>query len=180
MSKKKDLGIAALCVAVSVVVVLAVSAATAGTAAKNAQEELNAAISFLLPESTTFTPEPYEGTDEAIRAVYKGETGYVVETCTDGYAGEVVLLVGVDNDGPVTGLTVRQMEETWGLGAQALTDTDFLIQFLGTEGDAEVGSTVDAITGATVTSKAVARGVNAAVGFVTGADTSTSATTWGG
>lgn len=180
MSKKKDLWIAALCVAVSAAVVLAVSIATADIAAKNAQAELDAAISFLLPESTTFTPEAYDGTDEAIRAVYKGETGYVVETCTDGYAGEVVLLVGVDNDGTVTGLTVRQMEETWGLGAQALTDTDFLIQFLGTEGDAEVGSTVDAITGATVTSKAVARGVNAAVGFVTGADTSTSATTWGG
>ena len=104
----------------------------------------------------------------------------MVETCTDGYAGEVVLLVGVDNDGTVTGLTVRQMEETWGLGARALTDADFLIQFLGTDGTAEVGGNVDAITGATVTSKAVTRGVNAAVGFVTGADTSSSATTWGG
>ena len=75
---------------------------------------------------------------------------------------------------------VRQTEETWGLGARALTDADFLIQFLGTDGTAEVGGNVDAITGATVTSKAITRGVNAAVGFVTGADTSSSATTWGG
>ena len=49
-----------------------------------------------------------------------------------------------------------------------------------TEGDAEVGTNVDAISGATVTSKAIARSVNSAVGFVTGADTSSSATSWGG
>ena len=90
------------------------------------------------------------------------------------------MLVGVDNDGTVTGVTVRSMEETWGLGAQALTDTDFLIQFLFTQGDAEGGKNVDALTGATVTSKAIARSVNAAVGFVTGADTTSSATSWGG
>ena len=47
-------------------------------------------------------------------------------------------------------------------------------------GDAEVGNNVDAITGATVTSKAVTRAVNTAVGYVTGADTTSSATTWGG
>ena len=178
--KQKDLFTTALSVAAAAVVVLGVRAGTAGLAAQNAQAELDAAIAFLLPESTTFTPEAYDGTDEAIRAVYKGQTGYVVETCVDGYVGDVVLLVGVDNDGTVTGLTVRQMEETWGLGARALTDIDFLIQFLGTNGSAEVGSGIDALTGATVTSKAVARGVNAAVGFVTGADTSSSATTWGG
>lgn len=178
--KLKELLTAALSVAAAAVLVLAVRAGTAGLAAQNAQAELDSAIAFLLPESTTFTPETYDGTDDAIQAVYKGETGYVVETRTDGYAGDVVLLVGVDNDGTVTGLTVRDMEETWGLGARALTDIDFLIQFLGTDGSAEVGSNVDALTGATVSSKAIARGVNAAVGFVTGADTSSSATTWGG
>ena len=52
--------------------------------------------------------------------------------------------------------------------------------FLRTEGDAEVGTNVDAITGATVTSKAVARCVNSAVGYVTGADAVSAATTWGG
>lgn len=178
--KQKDLFTAALSVAAAALIVLGVRAGTAGLAAQNAQAELNAALAFLLPESTTFSQEVYGGTDEAIQAVYKGETGYVVETCTAGYAGDIVLLVGVDNDGTVTGLTVRQMEETWGLGARALTDAEFLIQFLGTDGSAEIGTNVDALTGATVSSKAIARGVNAAVGFVTGADTSSSATTWGG
>ena len=178
--KQKNLFIAVLSVAAAALVVLGVRTGTAGLAAQNAQAELDAAMAFLLPESKTVTPEPYDGEDDAIRAVYKGETGYVVETRTAGYAGDIVLLVGVDNDGTVTGLTVRQMEETWGLGSRALTDADFLIQFLGTDGGAEIGSNVDAITGATVSSKAIARGVNAAVGFVTGADTSSSATTWGG
>jgi Na+-translocating ferredoxin:NAD+ oxidoreductase RnfG subunit len=43
-----------------------------------------------------------------------------------------------------------------------------------------VGTNVDAITGATVTSKAVVRSVNSAVAFVTGADTDSGATSWGG
>ena len=114
--KQKNLFIAVLSVAAAALVVLGVRTGTAGMAAQNAQAELDAATAFVLPESKTFTPEPYDGEDEAIQAVYKGETGYVVETRTAGYAGDIVLLVGVDNDGTVTGLTVRQMEETWGLG----------------------------------------------------------------
>ena len=75
---------------------------------------------------------------------------------------------------------VRDLEETFGLGRNALTDIDFLVQFVGTSGEAEVGGGVDAITGATVTSRAVARGVSSACAYVTGADVSTSATEWGG
>ena len=90
------------------------------------------------------------------------------------------MLIGVHSDGYVTGPQVRSMEEPFGLGAEALTDWEFLAQFLRTEGDATVGTNIDAITGATVTSKAIARSVNSAVGFVTGADTSSGATSWGG
>ena len=67
-----------------------------------------------------------------------------------------------------------------GLGAKALTDHRFLSQMLNTSGEAEVGTNVDAISGATVTSKAVVRSVNSAVAFVTGADVSSGATSWGG
>lgn len=90
------------------------------------------------------------------------------------------MMVGVSNEGTVTGLVVRDLSETYGLGANALTDTAFLSQYLETSGDAEVGNNVDAITGATVTSKAVTRAVNSAVAYVTGADSTSSATTWGG
>lgn len=146
----------------------------------NWEKELQEKMATLLPGSTTFTAEAYIGEDTNITCVYKGETGYVVGTATAGYAGPIRMLIGVSSDGYVTGLQVRSMEETYGLGAKALTDWAFLAQFLRNDGDAEVGTNVDAITGATVTSKAIARSVNSAVGFVTGADVSSGATSWGG
>ena len=103
----------------------------------------------------------------------------MIETVTAGYAGDITMLVGVNNEGRVTGLMVRQISETFGLGARARTDAGFLSQFLGTSGEAAVGDTVDAITGATVTSKAVTKAVNSAAAFVTGADVSSGATEWG-
>ena len=164
------------------------------------QEELTAKMQTILPGSETFAPEVYTGEDANIRAVYKGETGYVIQTVTYGYAGNITMLIGVSNEGKVTGLQVREMQETFGLGGEALTDWEFLAQFLNTEGNVAIGTSgadafsgatdtasseeaevyVDAITGATVTSKAIARGVNSAVGFVTGADTTSEATSWGG
>ena len=144
------------------------------------QHDLQETMEEMLPGSKYFEPEAYTGEDTNIHRVWKGETGYIVETITYGYAGNIRMLVGVCNEGNVTGLQIRDMQETYGLGAEALTNWEFLRQFLRTEGDAEVGTNVDAITGATVTSKAVARSVNSAVGFVTGADTTSSATSWGG
>ena len=151
-----------------------------GLRQSNESIELQAKLQTILPGSYKFTEEAYTGEDANIRKIWKGETGYVVLTQTYGYAGNITMLIGVSNDGYVTGLQVRNMEETYGLGAEALSDWEFLGQFLRNEGDAEIGTNIDAITGATVTSKAIARSVNSAVGFVTGADTSSAATTWGG
>ena len=163
------------------------------------QEELTAKMQTILPGSTVFAQEEYTGEDANIRAVYKGETGYVVNTVTYGYAGNITMLIGVSNEGKVTGLQVRDMQETYGLGARALTDWEFLAQFLNTTGNVAIATAgvdafsaatgesgaeaevyVDALTGATVTSKAIARSVNSAVSFVTGADAATEATSWGG
>lgn len=146
----------------------------------NEAHDLQEKMEAMLSGSDYFAPEAYTGEDSNIHRVWKADTGYIVETITYGYAGNIKMLIGVHNDGYVTGLQIRDMEETYGLGAEALTDWEFLRQFLRTEGDAEVGTNVDAISGATVTSKAIARSVNSAVGFVTGADTSSSATSWGG
>ena len=153
---------------------------TLGVRQANAQAELQTKLETLLPGSTTFTEEAYTGEDANIAVAYKGETGYVIGTSTAGYAGTIRMLIGVSNDGAVTGLQVRQMEETFGLGGEALTDWQFLAQFLGTEGDAAVGENIDAISGATVTSKAITRCVNSAVAFVTGTDVDSGATSWGG
>lgn len=143
------------------------------------QQELNEKMLALLPGSESFQQEEYTGDDSNVRGVYKAQNGYVVLTATQGYVDQIAVLVGVSNEGKVTGLQVRSSKETAGLGGQALTDWEFLRQFLNTDGSAAVGETVDALAGATVTSKAIARCVNSAVGFVTGADTSSGATSWG-
>lgn len=171
-----------------------------GMAMKNAEAYHLQLMQTVLPGAEEFTVEPYSGEDANIRSVHKSDIGFVVETSTYGYAGEITMLVGVSNAGKVTGLVVTQAHETIGLGGNALTDHEFLAQFLNSAGAFEVATSgadafsgatgeaapegetvaVDAITGATVTSKAVVRCVNSAVGFVTGADVATEATSWGG
>ena len=200
MRKNIAMPIAALILA-AVILLVGYNAAN-GIRAQREEAELLAKMQTILPGSVNFVQEEYTGEDANIREVYKGETGYVVKTVTYGYAGNITMLIGVSNDGAVTGLQVREMQETFGLGGEALTDWEFLAQFLNTTGNVTVGTPgqtdafssasgttevaegeevyVDAITGATVTSKAIARSVNSAVGFVTGADASSEATSWGG
>ena len=159
---------------------LALSTALSPVARHNADAQRHAMLTQLLPGSNRFTPETHSAEDDFITGVFKGDNGYILETTTPGYAGNIVLLVGVNNKGSVTGLVVRNLEETYGLGGNALWDVEFLSQFLHSSGNAAVGEGVDALTGATVTSKAIAKGVNAAVAFVTGADISSTATEWEG
>lgn len=183
------------------VVLLGTSAAMLETEIANVQEYHLRTMRTLLPGSENFTVIPYDGEDANITYVHRGETGYFVETVTRGYVDDITVFVGVSNEGKVTGILVEEAHETFGLGSKALTDHVFLSQFLNKSGsftvdtgsaDAFSGATgtvteetgeeigVDAITGATVTSKAVVRCVNSAVAYVTGADAVSSATTWGG
>lgn len=150
-------------------------------AAENAVKEREEMMLTLLPGSTSFAAEEFEASENtAIKSVYKADNGFVIESTAYGYNGDITVMVGVSNEGTVTGLVVRDLKETRGLGADALTDTAFLSQFLGTSGEAAVGTDIDALSGATVSSKAVTKAVNSAVAYVTGADTSSSATEWGG
>lgn len=177
---KKTVFLPLIAILVAALVLFGVSYALNGIANKNAQAAHLKDLQTLLPGSTEFTLEPYSGDDANIRCVHKGDTGFVIETVTTGYTGDITMLVGVSKEGTVTGLVVREMCETPGLGARALTDWEFLAQYLNNTGDAEIGTNVDAIAGATVTSKAIARSVNSAVAYVTGADIDSGATAWGG
>ena len=177
---KKTVFLPLTVIVLAAAILFGISAGLNGIANKNAQAAHLKDLQTLMPGSTEFTLEPYSGEDANIRSVHKGETGFVIETVTAGYAGDITMLIGVSKEGAVTGLAVRDMSETPGLGAQALTDWEFLAQFLNNTGDAEVGTNIDAITGATVTSKAIARSVNSAVAYVTGADIDSGATAWGG
>ena len=198
---KKPVLLPILTIVLVAAVLFAVAFGLNGIAAQNAQKDHIWLMQTLLPDSKEFVLEPYSGEDANIRSVHKADNGFVIETVTYGYAGEITMFIGVNNDGKVTGLVVRDMSETFGLGAEALTDLDFLKQFLNSSGTFEVvtgsadafsGATgevvetegdtvaVDALTGATVTSKAVVRALNSAVAYVTGADAASTATTWGG
>lgn len=182
-------------------ILMGVNMAMFNTTAKNAQEHHLYLLRMLLPGSEEFTLVSEYFEDSNIEHVHKAENGFVIDTVTQGYAGEIRMCIGVNNDGKVTGLVVTDMSETYGLGREALTNVDFLKQFLNSSGtfavatqgaDAFSGATgeaepaasdtvdVDALTGATVTSKAIIRSVNSAVGYVTGADTASAATSWGG
>ena len=177
---KKPVMLPVAAIAAAFVLLLGLSFALHGAGTARAQAEHVRIMQTILPGSNEFEVEPYTGEDANIRSIHKAENGFVVETVTAGYAGDIRMMVGVSNEGTVTGLVVMDMEETYGLGAKALTDHKFLSQMLNTSGEAEVGTNIDAISGATVTSKAVVRSVNSAVAFVTGADVGSGATSWGG
>ena len=176
---KKTVFLPLLTIVLAAAVVFGAAFALNGIANKNAQAAHLKDLQTLLPGSTEFALEAYDGEDANIRSVHRGETGFVIETVTVGYAGDITMLIGVSTEGSVTGLVVREMSETIGLGANALTDWEFLAQLLENTGDAEIGTNVDAISGATVTSKAIARCINSAVAYVTGADIDSGATSWG-
>ena len=178
--KEKALVKSAIIIFVTALVLFVANKGLADMEKANGERYLQELLPYILPGSTTFTSEEIDQEEEMIKAVYKGETGYVIHTVTNGYVNEIQLLVGVAQDGEVKGLTICRQQETFGLGAGVQTDVEFLQQYMGTRGEAETGSTVDALTGATVSSKAVTKGVNAAVAYVTGADISSGATTWGG
>lgn len=112
--------------------------------------------------------------DEAAIAMSGSEEiGYVV-TVTDkeGYGGNIKISVGILSDGTVNGVSILSISETAGLGMNA-TKPEFYGQFSGkqaaqfevTKGGAASDSEIDALSGATITSKAVTGGVNAALAY---------------
>ena len=109
-----------------------------GVRADNREAELQAKMETILPGSTTFTPEEYTGEDANIVSIHKGETGFVIETKTYGYAGDITMLIGVSNEGKVTGISVISHTETPGLGAVAADagpkGEAFRSQFVGGDG----------------------------------------------
>ena len=87
------------------------------------------------------------------------------ESSGKGYGGDVGLMVGVDlTDDKLLGVGVTTHAETPGLGAKAQSDPAFVSQFKGLSADKEFGVTtdggqIDALSGATITSRAVCSGV---------------------
>lgn len=108
---------------------------------------------------------------EGVSALYRAdENGYVVRVSTNGFGGAIDMMVGVAPDGTVTGISIVSHSETASLGANC-TREDFRSQFVGADESVAVtkdGGQIEALTGATVTSRAVANGVKLAVETVKG------------
>lgn len=152
-------------------------------------KEREAALKWVVPEAANFKTTinkfgdiyylAYDDKDELI--------GYAAEGKGNGYGGEIAVMVGVDGSSRITGIKVLSQKETPGLGDKveevrskktwgtviAGTSPDeqglkpwFQEQFKGSSAPVKLvrdGGTIEAISGATVSSNATIEAVNAAV-----------------
>ena len=131
------------------------------------------AIEAVLPGGYDEQITDYADASGIVSKVYKGANGYALEVLPGGFDNTITMMVGVDTEGKVLGISIIKHTETAGLGAVAAAGTpageNFRGQFVGASGSVSVtkdGGTMDAITGATITSRAVCAGVNAALDCV--------------
>ena len=150
----------------------AVDGITAPKIAALKEQKTQQAIEAVLPGGGSEL-DSFSDVTGLISTVYKGENGYAIQVAPNGFNGAVTLMVGIDNSGTVLGISVVSQSETAGLGAICAATTSageaFRGQFAGLSGSVSVtkdGGQVDAISSATITSRAVCTGVNAALSCV--------------
>lgn len=142
----------------------------------DAYSEANITAAFA--EALKSDAEGYEADEitEVVAGIKDGKViGLVVTVVAgDGYAGDIKFSVGVSSEGKYLGTSILSIGETAGLGMRAKTDPSFLSQFKNAvtdkfvlvkdgSGSASEDEKIDAIGGSTVTSKAMLRGINAAL-----------------
>lgn len=138
--------------------------------AANTAEKALAAMQTVLP-AQDYTPLPLTPAQQqaGLTEVYQTETGgYVLRLSKNGFGGPIDLMVGVLADGSVSGVSIISHAETASLGANCTREA-FRSQFVGKSGTLAVtkeGGQIDALTGATVTSRAVTEAVNLALDYV--------------
>ena len=147
-------------------------------------EKTNQALAAVAPEGAEFTP--VELSDAAVAAaaaygtldsMYEMSTGgYAMKIVASGSQGSIEMIVGVDANKALTGVSVVSHSETGGIGTKVINNdpntagTPVLDQFIGkvlSNGEAlVVGKNISPISGATVTSKGITAGCNAALAAV--------------
>ena len=148
--------------------------------AVNNQKTFETAMSEVLPEGAPFSEIDSEKmasftpseSGVVLESIYRGDnnSGYVVSTvCSEGYGGDISVMVGISDDLKVNQAKVMSMSETPGLGAKSQT-SEFIDQYNGLGGGIQVvkntvpaDGEIQAISGATITSKAVTKAINAAI-----------------
>lgn len=146
---------------------------TKGPIAEANQKALNEALKQVLPEGATAAePQEFEvdGAKYTVYSATKGNenVGAAIKSVTNGFGGELKVLVGFDKEGNILNYSIMETSETPGLGSKA--DTWFKKDGKGSiigmnPGEKELtvskdGGNVDAITASTITSRAFLKAVN--------------------
>lgn len=151
--------------AVTALLLAGVNALTADKIAKNnAIEKANAIIS-IFPEADENQPADIkaDGVDGIYLVLSDGDLlGYAASVSPTGFGGKMDVMVGVNSDGTLAGIEIISHSETPGLGSR-VNDKIYLSQYSGLSGKLAIGSEIDAITGSTISSKAILAGVNNAL-----------------
>ncbi len=144
--------------------------ATKNTIALRQQEAKNAAMSQVIPAKNYTLLESIPD-DHEIYAAFNGYDliGYAVSLSESGYGGEISMMIGINADRTISGISITDMSETPGLGDNA-KKTEFTDMFKGLNANEAKLTTDDgkiqALSGATITSKAVTGGVQRALKIV--------------
>ncbi len=147
--------------------------------AKAKADNINAALALVLPEFDGSTEQEVEidGMPITVYTATSGQNivGYAVQTMTKkGFSGEFRLMVGFESDATIHGISVLEHSETPGLGSKMTDEGNPLISSFQGKSPASMrlavkkdGGDVDALTAATISSRAyvdaVARAYNAMV-----------------
>lgn len=123
------------------------------------------ACKAVLPDATTF--EAVESATSGVQAAVKADTGWVIQASAKGFGGQVPVIVGLDADGAIVGVSFPKNNETDGFGAKLYQEGNeeaaaLAASLVGKSGEVAIGD-VDAISGATISSKAVVEAVNTAL-----------------
>lgn len=133
-------------------------------------DKLAAAMEQVLP-ADAYNEVTYSGNDTRILNVYEAVgAGYTVKVSVGGSQGAIELIVGVDANNAITGISIVSHSETPGLGAVAAQANEkgqtFRDQFIGQSGTVSVtkdGGQIEALSGATVSSRAICDAATAAL-----------------
>lgn len=155
--------------AISAAILAGINDVTAPIIAQNEQIKQEEAMKKVVPLAESF--DKTENEDIFLGKVGDEVVGYAVITRPKGYGDEISMVVGVDAELTVLGIDITSQSETAGLGANCTKD-EFKNKFIGkTKGITVVkngakDNQIDAMTSATITSKAVCEGVNTAIEMV--------------
>lgn len=149
-------------------VLAVVNGLTAQKIAENAAAAENEAIGGIFGEGITVSD--VGASVEGVKKIYvvtRGSEalGWCVSVSPNGFGGNIDMVVGISADREIIGIIITALSETPGLGSR-VADPLYLAGYEGLSGNLRLGEEIDAISGATISSRSVLAGVNRALGAV--------------